>query len=289
MVAWHGMTRLRLAAVGGAVALAVTGVVPGALGAAAGTAAAGTGTAAAGTGPATQGFTIHRSSFGVPTITGTSQARMWFGVGWAQAQDRMVQLELTRRAVEGTLSAIFGPGELSQDETVRTFFYTPAELKAQFASLPAATRTALVAYSAGINAYEARAYASAATRRADVPYEFFALGKLLGENGPYRPARWQPVDTVAVGNYLARQFGGGGGSELTNFQFLNYMATELQGKGVENPVAAAAKIFNDARWLNDPTAPTTVPAASGAPARSISASAGVASVERTIAQLSDRK
>ena len=103
LVAWHGVTRFRLAAVGGAVALAVTGVVPGALGAA----------AAAGTAPATQGFTIARSSYGVPTITGTSQARMWFGAGWAQAQDRMVQLELTRRAVEGTLSAIFGPSELS--------------------------------------------------------------------------------------------------------------------------------------------------------------------------------
>ena len=71
LVAWHGVIRVRLAAVGGAVALAVTGVVPGALGAA----------AAAGTAPATQGFTIARSSFGVPTITATSQAGVWFGAG----------------------------------------------------------------------------------------------------------------------------------------------------------------------------------------------------------------
>ena len=34
LVAWRGMLRLRLAAVGGAVALAVTGVLPGSLGAA---------------------------------------------------------------------------------------------------------------------------------------------------------------------------------------------------------------------------------------------------------------
>src|ERR1700722_4991563 len=114
---------------GGAGALARPGGVPGPRG-----------PPAAGAAPATQGFVIHRSSYGVPTITATSQARMWFGAGWAQAQDRMVQLELTRRAVEGTLSAIFGPGELSQDETVRTFFYTPAELTAQFQSLPAAAR-----------------------------------------------------------------------------------------------------------------------------------------------------
>src|SRR5579859_1633394 len=259
MVAWHGMTRLRLAAVGGAVALAVTGVVPGALGAAAGTAAAGTGTAAAGTGPATQGFTIHRSSFGVPTITGTSQARMWFGVGWAQAQDRMVQLELTRRAVEGTLSAIFGPGELSQDETVRTFFYTPAELTAQFHSLPTATRAAITQFSDGINAYEASAYASAASEAQKVPYEFFVLGQALGLPGPYQPAPWQPEDTVAVGNFLARQFGGGGGSELTNLRFFQYLAKELTKTGSTHPFRTAAAIFNDARWIDDQTAPTTVP------------------------------
>jgi len=57
LVAWHGVTKWRLVAAGGAVALAVTGVVPGALGAA----------AAAGTAPGAQGFTITRSSYGVPT------------------------------------------------------------------------------------------------------------------------------------------------------------------------------------------------------------------------------
>ncbi len=282
LVAWHGVIRVRLAAVGGAVALAVTGIVPGALGAA----------AAAGTAPATQGFTIARSSFGVPTITATSQARMWFGAGWAQAQDRMVQLELTRRAVEGTLSEIFGPGELSQDETVRTFFYTPAELTAQFQSLPAATRTAITDFSDGINAYEASAYASPTSEAQQVPYEFFVLGQALGLPGPYRPAAWQPEDTVAVGNYLARQFGGGGGSELTNLQFLQYLENELVKTGSKHPFSTAAGIFNDARWINDPTAPTTVPGprvatqAGASPARADSAllhaAAGLPSISRTM-------
>src|SRR6516162_10565635 len=252
---------MRLAAVGGAVALAVTGVVPGALAAA----------AAAGTAPATQGFTIARSSYGVPTITAASQARMWFGAGWAQAQDRMVQLELTRRAVEGTLSEIFGQTEVSQDETVRTFFYTPDELTAQFQSLPAAMRTALTEFSDGINAYEASAYASPASEAQKVPYEFFVLGQALGLSGPYQPAPWQPEDTVAVGNFLARQLGGGGGSEATNLQFLNYLENELIKTGAKNPLSAAAAIFNDSRWINDPTAPTTVPG-SGRQARAGAAS-----------------
>jgi len=256
---------MRLAAAGGAVALAVAGIVPSALGAPAAASPRAAGPQSA------SGFVIHRSAFGVPTITASSQAKMWFGAGWAQAQDRMVQLELTRRAVEGTLSEIFGPGELSQDETVRTFFYTPAELTAQFQSLPAPMQNALTEFSDGINAYEASAYASAASEAQQVPYEFFVLGHVLGLPGPYQPAPWQPEDTVAVGNFLARQFGGGGGSEVTNLQFLQYLENELTKTGAKNPFTAAAAIFNDSRWINDPTAPTTVPG-SGARARAGAAS-----------------
>jgi penicillin amidase len=232
---------------------------------------------------------IYRDRYGVPSIFASDRTGMWFGSGWAQAQDRMVQLELTRRAVEGTLSAILGPAELSQDETVRTLFYTPAELRAQYRSMPASARSALVAFSNGINAYEASAYASAASEQARVPYEFFALGNLLGESGPYRPAAWQPVDTVAVGDYLAREFGGGGGSELQNLQFLQYLNAEFTAKGVKNPLTDADKVFNDARWLNDPTAPTTVPATASTASTEavITQSAGLASVERSMDQLSD--
>jgi penicillin G amidase len=237
---------------------------------------------------------IVRSSYGVPSIYASTTAGIWFGDGWAQAQDRLVQLELTRRSVEGTLSAIFGSSELSQDETVRTLFYTPAELKAQFESLPAATRAALEAFSAGVNAYEAYAYSDPATR---VPYEFFVLGKALGlaAGTPYRPAPWTPEDTVAVGNYLAREFGGGGGSELQNLSFLDYLVAERTAAGDVNAVSDATAIFNDARWLNDPTAPTTVPSAAAAaqiaarspattsPARSASSAVATA---RTLASLS---
>src|SRR5262252_1093352 len=104
---------------------------------------------------------------------------------------------------------------------------------------------ALTEFSDGINAYEASAYASAASQQHKVPYEFFVLGQLLGLSGPYRPAPWQPQDTVAVGNFLARQFGGGGGSELTNLQFLQYLESELAKTHVKRPFAAAQAIFND--------------------------------------------
>src|SRR6266568_2739447 len=270
--AGHGLT-----AICGTAILTVTMLIPGAAASARG--------APAGlhVGAGAQSATIARDSFGVPNISAGSMAGVWFGAGWAQAQDRMVQLELTRRAVEGTLSAIFGPGLLGQDETVRTFFYTPSELREQYHSLPAATRAALAAYANGINAYEAAAYAGTASEQAKVPYEFFVLGHVLGLPGPYRPPAWRPVDTVAVGNFLARQFGGGGGSELQNLGFLQYLQAELAKAGAPAPATKAGAVFNDARWINDLTAPTTVPGpAAGSPA---APSGAGAAVQRAIANL----
>src|SRR5262249_38103137 len=149
-----------------------------------------------------------------------------------------------------------------------------AELTAQLHSLPAAMQKALTEFSDGINAYEAGAYATAASEQQKVPYEFFVLGQALQMPGPYQPAPWQPEDTVAVGNFLARQFGGGGGSERTTLQFLQYLENELMKTGAKNPFDKAAAIFNDSRWINDPTAPTTVPGTGlHAPARAAPARA----------------
>ena len=258
--------RRAVIAVGSAIAAAAAVVVPMSASAAAGAAPAGQRI-----GHGAVSAVINRDHYGVPSIYSKSLAGMWFGSGWAQAQDRMAQLELTRRAVEGTLSQIFGPSQLGQDETVRTFFYTSAELRAQFRSLPAATRRAIAEFSSGINAYEQFAFAGANAQQR-VPVEFFALGQALGLTGPYRPAPWRPIDTVAVGNYLAREFGGGGGSELQNLSFLTYLNAELAAKSDAHPARDAEAIFNDARWIDDTTAPTTVPsrgpvhAAAGSPA-----------------------
>ena len=251
----------RLALIGASFAMVVMSTVPAASPAAARVTAAPTAAVTGGTvvGSGADQARIKRDSHGVPSIYSSTTPGMWFGSGYAQAQDRMVQMELTRRAVEGDLSEIFGPSELSQDETVRTLFYTPQELQKQYSKLPADTQAAIQEFSDGVNAYEDAAYASPSSIQADVPYEFFVLGQALGQTGPYRPAPWSPIDTVAVGNYLARQFGGGGGSELQNLQFLNYLGAELQAKHDKNPIADAESIFNDARWINDPTAPTTVP------------------------------
>ncbi len=97
------------------------------------------------------------------------------------------------------------------------------------------------------------------------------LGKLLGLTGPYRPAPWRPMDTVAVGNYLAREFGGGGGSELQNLQFLEYLDDRAdQGRG------QAARSPTRPRSSTTPAGPTTSPRPTTVPGRRWPARAGPA-------------
>ncbi len=210
-------------------------------------------------GSGSESATIYRGSHGVPRIYAPTIAGMWFGDGWSQAQDRMFQLELTRAAVEGDLSSLFGSSEVSTDEAQRLFYYTSAEYQQQYDELPAATQDALVAYSNGINSYEAAAYANTQSEEKLVPIEFWALGHEMGLSGPYRPAPWQPVDTLAIGVYLSRAFGTGGGSELSNLAELQYLQAYFTKQGVTDPDTEAMDVYNDINWIEDPTAPTTVP------------------------------
>src|SRR5581483_5913958 len=195
--------------------------------------------------------TITRDNYGVPHFSSSTLSGMWFGAGYAQAQDRLVQLELVRRNSEGTLAQVFGPDELSTDEDNRQQFYTVPEMQAQLRTTPKWVQTVLSDYSAGVNAYIADAYRNQASEDANVPYEFWLVGTLLRLNGPYRPAPWRPVDTIAIGDMLAREFGGGGGDELNHLTLLQYLQKKYP--------SSAHAIFNDLRWINDPTAPTTVP------------------------------
>ena len=52
--------------------------------------------------------TITRDAHGVPHIDGATRDDVYAGLGFAQAQDRMWQMELNRMAGQGRLSEIFG-------------------------------------------------------------------------------------------------------------------------------------------------------------------------------------
>jgi penicillin amidase len=194
------------------------------------------------------------ATYGVPSVYANDMPGVWFGTGWAQAEDRLFQIELVRRNARGSLAELFGSLDAStiqEDERNRTLFYTDAELQKQFDALPHWAQRAVDDFVAGLNAYVDHAYATPQSRDALVPFQFWVVGLLRGEE-VYRPAPFTALDVVANGNFLAREFGGGGGDELSNLQFLQFLQAHYGA-------AEGYAIFNDARWVDDPTAPVTVP------------------------------
>ncbi len=101
-----------------------------------------------------------------------SAADAWFGVGYAVAQDRLVELELFRRSTQGRLAEVLGASRLQSDIVARRDYYTRAELRRQIRRLPAPLRARFDAYAAGVNAWIARVAADPSLR----PREFALLG-----------------------------------------------------------------------------------------------------------------
>jgi acyl-homoserine lactone acylase PvdQ len=154
------------------------------------------------------GVTIDRDSFGVPSVTGDTAGELWWGAGYATAEDRLAELEIFRRAANGTLAAVLGPSYLSMDIEVRRDFYTTAELTHLVAQLPADMQQRYESYAAGINAYVdyVRSHPS------EIPGEFPALGIL--------PTHFSVEDLAAIGVYLARTTPNGDGDDLNNMRAL---------------------------------------------------------------------
>jgi penicillin G amidase len=199
-------------------------------------------------GPATSprpGIRIFRDASGVPSVWGDSLADAWYGVGYAHAQDRMWQMHLLRMVAQGRLSELIGPDGLDMDIPQRRDFYTPAEYAEMFATLDDWEKEQLVSFSAGVNQYILEMHLSPADK---MPGEIAALAL------PLEP--WTPLDSFALGALIARSVASDGGQELENAALLLDLISdhgEVEGR----------KIFNDLIWLNDPGAPTSVPASEG--------------------------
>ncbi len=150
------------------------------------------------------GVRIARDGFGVPTVTGTTEDNLWWGAGYAVAQDRLAELELFRRRGAGTLAEILGKDSLADDVVARRDYYTAAELRRMLARLPRAIRARFNAYAAGVNAWIAHVRQTPA----DLPLEYRVI------NIPLRS--WSVVDSARIGVLLARTIPTGDGNELDN-------------------------------------------------------------------------
>src|SRR5690349_9226692 len=131
--------------------------------------------------------TIRRDERGIPYIEAQNDEDLYFGQGYATAQDRLWQMDLFRRTVRGDLAEVLGAGPnniaLDQDKLHRTYGFAQ-EAEAEFAAALPRIRTMLEAYARGVNAY------AASLDPKSMPPEFQIL------QYSFRP--WTPADTCVV-------------------------------------------------------------------------------------------
>jgi penicillin amidase len=140
---------------------------------------------------------IDRGEWGIPHIYAKSDEDLFFGFGYAMAQDRLFQLDYLRRRGAGRLSEILGADGSELDLLARTVgFRNVFELdllartvglrriaEAEWAKLPEETRRLVTAFSGGVNAL-------IDDTRDRLPIEFDLLD--------YRPEPWSPVDCLTI-------------------------------------------------------------------------------------------
>ncbi len=99
--------------------------------------------------------TIRRDSFGIPHVTAESEADVWFGQGYASAQDRLWQMEWYRRRGLGQWAEVAGATAVGDDKLFRRMRLADAG-KADVPTMSPGTRAMFEAYVAGVNAFIAR-------------------------------------------------------------------------------------------------------------------------------------
>ena len=194
--------------------------------------------------PGRSDITIKRDEYGVPHIYASTTYALFYGYGYAIAQDRLFQLEMARRSTEGTVSEVLGEKFVDFDKSIRGNYW-PDSIRRQLAALPQHERDILEGYAAGVNAWIAQVRAAPDKR---MPKQFNDFG--------FEPANWDAFDVamVFVGT-MADRFSDAT-SEIDNLA----LVTALKDKyGAERGMA----LFNQLKWIVNPDALTTVPASEG--------------------------
>ncbi|MBU2866431.1 penicillin acylase family protein [Pacificibacter marinus] len=129
---------------------------------------------------------IARDTANVPHIFGENDADVFYGLGFAHAQDRLFQMMLLRRTAQGKLSEVFGERTKNTDILMRRLGVYEAAVASAPLQTPETT-AALTAYARGVNAWIGEVNKGAMGRGAP---EFFLF--------PSEISYWRPEDSIAL-------------------------------------------------------------------------------------------
>ncbi|MEH7224202.1 penicillin acylase family protein [Bacillus sp. JJ1566] len=142
----------------------------------------------------TEDVEVTRDNNGVPHIVAKNTHDLYFAQGYVTAQDRLFQMDLSRRQASGELSEVIGASLVDQDKYFRTLGLRRAA-EASYEAYSTEAKDVLQSYADGVNAF-----IKEAIEKNTLPVEFSLAG--------YEPYMWSPIDSLTIGKYMAYDLGG---------------------------------------------------------------------------------
>src|SRR5690242_15148842 len=134
--------------------------------------------------------TVTRDGAGIIQITADDRHDLFMAQGYSHAQERMWQMEVSRRIGAGRLSELFGAGQVQKDTYIRTLGWRVAAQR-DLDAMSSDTKAILQAYSDGVNAWITEHDGKLST-----PFVVSGLKAGIGGIGGYSLEPWTPLDTA---------------------------------------------------------------------------------------------
>ncbi len=136
--------------------------------------------------------TVEYDAYGIPHINALNAHDAYFAFGYVHAQDRLFQMAMIRRVVEGRLAEILGKGLVKTDKYMRVLTLNKmaqqsAERFMKEADEP--VKQEVLAYVDGVNAF---------IKNGTLPIEFTLMG--------FKPEKFTVQDVFGIMNYMSLTF-----------------------------------------------------------------------------------
>lgn len=173
---------------------------------------------------------LARTPMGVTNISANAELGVYYGLGYAHAQDRLWQMEFNKRLAKGRLSEILGQSALNSDRFIRTLGIEKVSIQA-YQTLADGTKKVLAAYCDGVNAWiETDNF---------LPPEFYMLD--------ITPMKCEPADAIMLVKLMALDLGANFRDELNNEVLRQHLGDRkfAQLLGFDSPQSVLKSAHNE--------------------------------------------
>ncbi|RPJ28756.1 MAG: penicillin acylase family protein [Chloroflexi bacterium] len=159
---------------------------------------------------------VYRDNMGIPHIYAATSHDLFFAQGYVHAQDRFWQMDSWRHIGSGTLSEMFGKGQVETDTFLRTLGWR-LTAEQEYAGLDPESKSIINSYTQGVNAYLEDHDTTA------LSLEYAVLGLLSPD---YQIEKWTPVNSLTWGKAMAWDLRGNLGAEIERAVLLKTFTPE---------------------------------------------------------------